>query len=324
MRRLIQLGGQIAALGYREDMDTARLSADAETMLFSVTQQRRGLGYSDMSVAANEYYDWMHRPIPDSGIDGFPTGITELDIETGGYQPGEHVVIAGPSSSGKSGLGFTIAYNAARLFGKRVGIFTLELARLQLTRRMLAMETHIPLGDLRRRNYGDRGARRVSEALGEISSLPIFTADVAELTPQTLKSIAMKMVAEQGVDALIIDQLSYMHSENKDIREQEVAACSRAVKEVARDCGVVTFLMAQTNSSQWTRADHVPNQNDLRESRGVYHDADFVLFVHRPIMFDNAADPEDATIYMGKGRETEAGKAIPVRWVAPETRFADQ
>lgn len=129
------------------------------------------------------------------------------------------------------------------------------------------------------------------------------------------------MVAQHRVDAIIIDQLSYIQAEGREIREQQVAAASRAVKLVAGDCNVATFLMAQLNSNQWQRENKEPNQNDLRESRGIYHDADFVLFVHRPFVFDKEADPKDATIIIGKAREGVANTSVPVQFIPEETRF---
>ena len=75
-------------------------------------------------------------------ITGVPSGFTDLDNLTAGFQNSDLIIIAARPSMGKTALALNIAFNAPRLQAPQVPVafFSLEMSKEQLVRRLLSSE----------------------------------------------------------------------------------------------------------------------------------------------------------------------------------------
>lgn len=268
LRRLISAGGEIAALGFSEDSDTAQVLDKAEQILFSISQRTMNKDFASIEQVLNEYYDRIetiqHSP---GSVIGVRTGFHDLDEVTGGLQKSDLLILAARPGVGKTSLSLGIAHNAAS-FGSRVGVFSLEMSREQLVQRLLAVETGVDSQRLRLGYLNDEEWQLVSEAIGRMAQMPIFIDDSAGLTIHEVRSKSRRLEAESGVDLLVIDYLQLMQgSARRDSnRVQEVSEISRGLKVLARELNIPIIACAQLSRAVESRTNHIPMLSDLRES----------------------------------------------------------
>jgi replicative DNA helicase len=268
LRRLISAGGEIAALGYSEDKETALVLDKAEQILFSISQRTSTKDFASIEQVLNEYYDRIeaiqHAP---GTVVGVTTGFHDMDEATGGLQKSDLIIIAARPGVGKTSWVLNAAHNAA-LKGSRVGVFSLEMSREQLVQRLLAIETGVDSQRLRLGYLNDEEWQHVSDAIGRLAQLPIFIDDSAGLTIHEIRSKSRRLEAEVGVDMLIVDYLQLMQgSARRDAnRVQEVSEISRGLKVLARELNIPVIACAQLSRAVESRTNHVPMLSDLRES----------------------------------------------------------
>jgi replicative DNA helicase len=325
LRRLISAGGEIAALGYSEDKETAQVLDKAEQILFSISQRTATRDFASIEEVLNEYYDRIesiqHAP---GSVVGVPTGFHDLDEVTGGFQKSDLIITAARPGVGKTSLILNVAHNAAER-GNRVGVFSLEMSREQLVQRLLAVETGVDSQRLRLGYLNDEEWQHVSDAIGSLAQMPIFIDDSAGLTIHEVRSKARRLEAESGVDMLIIDYLQLMQgSARRDSnRVQEVSEISRGLKVLARELNIPVIACAQLSRAVESRTNHVPMLSDLRESGSIEQDADIVMFIHREELYNPETEKKGiAELHIAKHRNGPL-TTVPLRFFNRTTKFAD-
>lgn len=112
LRKLISAGGEIAALGYSEDKETAQVLDKAEQILFGVSQRTSSKEFASIEQVLNEYYDRIEAIQNNPGtVVGVPTGFSDLDEVTGGLQPSDLIIMAARPGVGKCLPGHTLIDN---------------------------------------------------------------------------------------------------------------------------------------------------------------------------------------------------------------------
>lgn len=207
------------------------------------------------------------------------TGIGAYDRLTGGISEGQLCVIGARPSVGKSAFALTVAMHAARA-GKRILLVSLEMGEEEITRRMLAFSSGMPMGAIQAGQMSERVMRSVVEHEGVISTLPI-TLDTQSRTPAQVRRMAMRLRQQKGLDMVIIDYLQLMQSGRRaQNRAEEVGQISRALKEMAMDLKMPVVALAQLNRDS-QKLNRQPSMADLRESGNVEQDADQITLLHR-------------------------------------------
>jgi replicative DNA helicase len=266
-RRLITAGTEVVTLGYDEARDLDEVLDKAEQAIFDVAQSREVRDYQPISAVLERYFeriDFVHQHKGD--LLGVPTGFRDLDKLTGGLQKSDLIILAARPSTGKTSLALGFAYNAAVRFGQKVGIYSLEMSAEQLVQRLLAMETGVDSHRLRQGYIDDEEWDRVSRAFGKLAEARIFIDDTAGLSISELRSRARRLVAEQGLDLLLLDYLQLMQGRRTDNRVQEISEISRGLKALARELNLPVVALSQLSRAVEARTDHVPKLSDLRES----------------------------------------------------------
>lgn len=222
-----------------------------------------------------------------NGITGIPTGFTDLDKLTAGWQRGDLDVIAARPAAGKTAFALHLA-RAAATAGHSVVVFSLEMQEERLGDRWLVAATEdVDASHLRRGQLGTSELRQVREASCQLSQLPIRVEDSPVISMDHVRSVARMLKSKGGCDMVIVDylQLCDMKSDqNNRNREQEVAQATRKAKLMAKELDVPVLLLSQLNRMSEGRPDCRPLLSDLRESGAIEQDADMVMLLYRPAL----------------------------------------
>ncbi len=326
LRRLIQAGGKIAALGYDETDDVEQTLDQAEQELFSVSQRKGMQGFMPLAQIIDQYYEYLN-DVQERGPEmaGLPTHFIDFDRLTGGLHKSDLLIIAARPGVGKSSFAMSIAYNMAMMNSSSVGIFSLEMGRDQLLQRLLATFTGIDSQRLRTGKVSTQELQTIMDAMGQFSSAPIFIDDTPGITVNEVRSKARRLQAESGLDMLIIDYLQLMSGSGRrnDNRVQEVSEISRALTGLARELNIPVLALSQLSRAVEGRTSHVPMLSDLRESGSIEQDADIVMFIYREEMYDKDTDKKGiAEIHIAKHRNGPLG-VVNLFFDQRTTRFRD-
>jgi replicative DNA helicase len=267
LRKLIEAGGKITALGYDESQPLETTLDKAEAELFTISQRRSNQDFVHIGQIVNQLFTQIETLQDRRGdVVGVPTGYTDLDELTGGLQPSDLIILAARPSVGKTSLALSLAYNVAYQTNQTVGVFSLEMSRDQLVQRMLSMHTGIDMQRLRTGNLRGDELNLALEGMGVLSEIPIYIEDTPGLSINEVRSKARRLHAEAGVDLLMIDYLQLMSGRRSDNRVQEVSEISRGLKALAREIKVPLIALSQLSRAVEGRQSHIPMLSDLRES----------------------------------------------------------
>lgn len=259
------------------------------------------------------------------GITGVPSGFTDLDAFTQGFQPADLIIIGARPSVGKSSFTSDIARHVAihaAGFGN-VGFWSVEMSRQSLTLRNVIAQARVDGLRLRTGyvNHGDYD--RILQAAEQMRESGLFVDDSSGLRPMELRSKARRFAATKGLSLVIIDYLQLMQGdrgERYENRQLEVASISRTLKAIAKELQVPVIVVSQLTRKVEERAGKRPTLADLRESGALEQDADVVLFLHRPGYYDREADQGKAECIIAKQRNGPTG-VIDLTWLPHASRF---
>jgi replicative DNA helicase len=267
LRRLIDAGTRIVDIGFREGIDTEEALDAAERAVFDVSQSRQSRDFVSMGEVLDRFFDQIDYLQQHRGeVVGVATGYSDLDQLTGGMQRSDLIIVAARPSMGKTSLALGMAYGAAVVHGRTVGIFSLEMSAEQLVQRILSMETGVDTHRLRLGQIDDGEWDRISRAFGRLSEAPIYIDDTASASIMDVRSKARRLQSEQGLDMIVIDYLQLMSARRSENRVQEISEISRGLKGLARELNVPVVALSQLSRAVESRADHKPMLSDLRES----------------------------------------------------------
>ncbi len=285
LRKLIQAAGEIVAMGYEGAADIEALLGRAEDVLFRVRAGQPSRSFVSLREVLDTYLEERSAAeVSPLEVGGAPvvTGFEALDGALGGLQRSDLVILAARPSLGKSALAITMALNAARQ-GATVGIFSLEMSREQIALRLLSTEASVDGHLLRLGLLSEPDERKVLDAVGGLSDLPIYIDDTPFQSVVEMRSKARRLHLERkGLDLLIVDYLQLVNGGSRtDNRVQEIGEITRSLKGLARDLNCVVLAASQLSRAIEMRPTHRPQLSDLRESGSIEQDADIVAFIHR-------------------------------------------
>lgn len=227
---------------------------------------------------------------------GVPTGFDLLDNRTGGWRPGNMIVVGGRPGNGKTALGLQMAYAAARE-NRPVMFYSLEMSEEELCLRLLSHVTRIN-GHRLRTSTGLRDSERelITERSGPLSLLPLYVQDDPMRTISQIASEARRQArTERGLGALFIDYMQLITPDRagrgeKPSRQEQVAKMSRQIKQLAKDLQIPIVVLAQVGRDS-AKQGRPPRLEELRESGAIEQDADMCVFIHRPRSEEPVANP---------------------------------
>jgi replicative DNA helicase len=309
-RRMLTAANDIAKLAYQEYTPVDSVMDEAEKAIFGVSERRMTRDLQSIQQVLSDYYDRIDQLANrDEEILGVPTGFIDLDRLLGGLQPSDLLIVAGRPGMGKTAFMLSAAKNAAQTHKKHVAIFSLEMANEQLIQRLIAQETGIDSQRLRTGKLQEDEWPVFTHAIEVLSDTRIFLDDTPALTPLQLRTKCRRLHMEFQLDLIVVDYLQLMSGGIRtDNRVQEVSHISRNLKILARELNVPVLAAAQLSRAVEQRADKEPQLSDLRESGSLEQDADIVMFIHRPEMYEKDTSKKNiAQIKIAKHRNGPVG-----------------
>jgi len=319
-----------------EQSDTALdVLGDAEQRLLEVSQKgvTNGLQPIDQIVAHSfGSIDNLYKNARE--ITGLATDLHEFDRLTSGLQKSELIIIAARPSMGKTALAINMAQNAALNHGAIVAIFSLEMSRESLLRRMLASQAWVDQSNLQKGFISGEEQAKLRQALNQLLESHIYIDDSAgiSLTEMRAKARRLKQTAK-GLDLVLVDYLQLMSVSlpsnggkrgGYENRTQEVSAITRGLKALAKELEVPVVALSQLSRNSERREDKRPMLSDLRESGSIEQDADLVCFIHREGYYDHdVEDKAKSEIIIAKQRNGPTDTAI-VNFIDKFTRFENR
>ena len=315
LRRLIEVSTSIVSEAFEGRILAAELLDEAEHRIFQVSQQR---GHEGFTRIKELLWPTMERieALQKGGktITGVPSGFTDLDELTSGFQPADLVIVAARPSMGKTALVLNIAQHAAIEGNIPIAFFSLEMSKESLVQRLLTAEGRVDSQRLRKGMLKDDDFPRLARAAGILSAAPIWIDDTPGITLLEMRSKARRLKAESGMGMLVVDYLQLMQGPASESRQQEISVISRSLKALAKELSVPVIALSQLSRAPEQRAgDHRPQLSDLRESGAIEQDADVVMFIYRQEMYDGPTDKDGnsiegrAEVIVGKQRNGPTG-----------------
>jgi replicative DNA helicase len=329
-RDLIQIASQIHHDAYEDVTDVFELLDKTEQSIFQISDSNLKKNYDNMrNLMTRAIQELQTLKEHKDGLTGVPSGFTELDRMTSGWQKSDLVIIAARPGMGKTAFVVSALRNAAVDFKIPVAIFSLEMASIQLVNRMISAEAELESEKIKKGNLADHEWTQLVHKTSKLSSAPIFIDDTPAISILELRAKCRRLKAEHGIQVIVIDYLQLMRGEQGGNREQEIASISRALKGIAKELSVPVLALSQLSRSVETRGgDKKPQLADLRESGSIEQDADIVMFLYRPeyykITVDEEGMPTQGTgeVIIAKHRNGSTG-SVKLKFIGKYTKFAD-
>ena len=326
LRNLIHATHAIQERAFEGEEDADAILDGAESSIFTLAEERvrAGLIASKELVRAN--FDRLERIFREGkSITGVSTGYGELDKLTSGLQPSELLILAARPSQGKTALALNVAENIAIRAGLPVAIFSLEMSKESLLQRLVASVAQVDAHKFRTGHLGREDWRRMTEALSQIATAPLWVDDAGSTTVVELGAKSRRLKRDRGLSLLIVDYLQLISARGRfSNRNEEVSSITRGLKGLAKELQIPVLVLSQLTRAP-ERDERRPQLADLRESGAIEQDADVVMFIYRPNFFKLDALPEErdqAELLIAKQRN---GPTDRVKFVfkSRQTRFEE-
>ena len=329
-RELITASYEILHQAYDESVKVDDLVDNAQTKIFDAIQnnlKKEVQGIGDLINIAMSDIEKMQNSI---GLSGVPSGFQSLDAMTMGWQKSDLIILAARPAIGKTAFALNMARNAAVDHHMPVAVFSLEMSAVQLAKRLMTSESGLPAGKIK---GGSKLApyewEQLDYKLKNLSKAPLYIDDTPSIPVMEFRTKVKNLVKSKQVRLVVVDYLQLMQgpAELRGMREQEVAAISRTLKQTAKELDVPIIALSQLSrqSVQRSGGNGRPQLSDLRESGSIEQDADMVIFIHRPDALGLGPDPsstEETQIIIAKHRNGSVGE-LPMLFKSEQIRFVE-
>lgn len=327
-RRLSLLSMEVGQKSRTEGTDVYDVLDFAYSQLGEIQTETRGKTANAIWDFTKDVADKMIAQMP-GDLTGLPIGLP-LDKMTGGWQPGDYIIIGARPSMGKSVLGFQACLEPA-LRGIPTGFISLEMSKESVAKRLLISAANLDGTRARFGKLNEMEKERLAEAAARIATpgaLPIYIDDSPTTSAQDIRLLARKWIREYGIKMLVVDYLQITKGDRlrNDNREQEVSRISSTLKQTAKETGIPIIALAQLSRPQKGYKPKAPQLDDLRESGSIEQDADVVIFIHRPEYYgiketeEGASTAGLAELVVAKQRNGSVG-TIEHFWNRDQIRF---
>lgn len=327
LRRMIQAGTDIVRNAFEGAEDAKSLLDLAEQSIFDISESQITRGFQAIREVVKPVYAEA-RAMAQGGRAhlGVPSGFADLDSKLSGLQKGDLIIIASRPSMGKTSFCLNVAQNIAIDSKQPVAVFSLEMSRENLVHRLLCAEARVDSHALRSGYVAQRDWPNLTTAASLLSEAPIYIDDSPSLTVLEMRSRARRLHREVKLALIVIDYLQLVRATGTiENRQQEISLISRSLKALAKELHLPVIALSQLSREVEKRPGaHRPVLSDLRESGAIEQDADVVLFLYRPEVYEDIPENEGkAELIIGKQRNGPLG-TVHLTFIKNYTRFESQ
>ncbi len=323
LRKIIITSMGVIKKGVENKTETENILNELQEDIIKISERRIRKGFLHSSELIQSTLDEVESIQKSGESEGLKTGFSELDNITAGFQKGELIIIAARPSMGKTALALNIASKIAVDSEKSVGFFSIEMSKIQIMMRLIALETKINISALRtgKPHLNQKEWNDLELAASRLKKANLFIDDSASLSIIEMKTRARRLKNERGLDIVFVDYLQLIKASRdlvrrNDSRAQEVAVITASLKEMAKELEIPVVALAQLNRAPEQRGSKKEGGmkyqlSDLKESGAIEQDADVVIFLHREEQ--NNKDTErkgEADLNIAKQRNGPTGRIV--------------
>jgi replicative DNA helicase len=331
LRGLIHAANGMISKALDQEDEAGEILDGAEADIFSLSEARISQDLMKLSEIVRQSFPEGLDSLYEAGrrITGVETHYTDLDDKTAGFQPSDLIIIAARPSMGKTAFAINIAENVAVMDQRPVAIFSLEMSKEALLRRMICSQSRVDSHKFRTGFLGKEDLAKIRTGIDALLQAPMYIDDTPGISLTELRAKARRLKRQHGLDMIVVDYLQLMSAtapggKRYENRTQEVSAISRGLKAIAKELRVPLVALSQLSRAPETRGtkDNEPKLSDLRESGSIEQDADVVMFIHRPEYYDrdNPDIKGDANLIIGKQRNGPTD-TVKLTYINQWTRF---
>lgn len=325
-RLLIKTAAEMVASAHDETIEGNVVIEEAEKKIFEITDANVGLSYKNAGEVVYKTIDAIekHYKIKDE-YTGIPSGFSDLDQMTSGFQNSEFIIIGARPSIGKTAFALTMAANMAIDRKISIGFFSLEMSDMALMQRLVSAEARINSKSLRTGMLKMSDFSKLTNAGSKIFEAPFFIDDTPNMKLLQIRSTARRLKAQEDVKIIFIDYIGLIEPENKNRapRHEQIGEISRSLKALARELEIPIICLSQVGRQAEGES---PKLSDLRESGSIEQDADVVMFLHRSRKStdkEEKSNDRDTKLIVAKQRNGPVGN-VDLVFIPEYTRFESQ
>jgi replicative DNA helicase len=337
LRQLINICSTAITRAADQGEEAFEILNAAESGLLEVTERGITRGFASIPEIVRDSFGTIDNLYKEGReVTGLATHFTDFDKMTSGLQASELIIIAARPSMGKTAWAINIAQNAAVHGGKVVAVFSLEMSKESLLRRMLASQALVDSQKIQKGFLLREDQQKLTLALEQLAESRLFIDDTPGISLTEMRAKARRLRQMSGsLDLVVVDYLQLMTASTSgpggkryENRTQEVSAISRGLKALAKELQVPVIALSQlSRASEQRGGDKKPMLSDLRESGSIEQDADVVAFIHRESYYNRdengQPDPDTegkAEIIIAKQRNGPTG-SVHLAYLSKCTRF---
>jgi len=322
LRDLISASHQISKKAFDAGDAVGSILDEAEQSIFNLTEQKDTKIYAHIEPILADTVKRLESIAANPGsVVGVPSGIIDLDKVTSGFQKSDLIIIAGRPSMGKTALALSVARNAAVENNSPVAIFSLEMSSDQLGTRLLASEGKIDQSQARSGRLPKAQWKNINIASGKLAQAPLYIDDTPALSILDLRSRARRLKRERNIELIVVDYLQLMQGPKTENRQYEISSITQSLKALAKELDIPIIALSQLSRAVESRTDKRPQLSDLRESGAIEQDADVVIFLYRPYLYNQKDEEKGLAFLIVAKQRNGPTKTVRATFVDAYTRF---
>lgn len=329
-REVIRVSSEAITDSFDETTDAFELTEKLLTDIYNINGNSNETVKESNTVVLRRLRKEIEQAKTLQGLTGLPSGIQALDRITGGYQKSDLIIKAGRPGMGKSSQALCEANFMANKMGKKILFFSLEMSHIQLMRKLVAVNSDIPLNKMKDGNMSSDDWNVYNNAVSEMMTDNLTIDDTPGISLTNLRKKAKKRAIKHGLDGIYIDYLQLMtHNVGNGNAEQEINLISRGLKGLAKELNIPVIALSQLSRAVEARGGaKKPQLSDLRGSGAIEQDADIVQFLYRPEYYGMLED-DDGNSTLNKGyliiakNRNGSLKDVPMKFIDYLTKFSD-
>jgi len=316
LRELSMMAGQVQQMVNTKESDPFKVADTVQNTIDTIL--------NNMSREPVSYGSLITKTLVEIGNQsgkpqGAPSGWVELDHVSSGMTPGELWIVAGRPGMGKTALAVALLQAHAMQGGGGL-MFSLEMENKALAMRMISGNSGLPAHLFRQGKISQETLSDLLKRTEQADRMKLWFEDTPGITIEKIRARVKTMKKKHNISCVVCDYIGLVQPSNqKEIREQQIAHISRTAKSIAKECGVTFIMLAQLNRQSEHRADKRPMLSDLRESGAIEQDADLVMFPYRPAYYEAQGGPltgeESAELIIAKNRNGAANMSLGITFV---------
>jgi replicative DNA helicase len=322
-RNLIKLSAELNSKARDESVESGLVLDEAQARIFDITQNRQSVSYKSVKELLPETIKTIEKLYKNkNAFTGVPSGLTDLDTMTSGFQDSELIIIGARPSVGKTALALSMASHVAVKEHIPCAFFSLEMADMAIMQRLISSEARIASNKIRTGLIKPSDFTALMDAAGRIYEAPLYIIDMPNMKLLDLRTMVRRLKAEKDIKIAFIDYLTLITHENADLpRWEQISSISRSLKALARELKMPIVALSQLKREAEGKQ---PSLSDLRESGSIEQDADLILFLHRDRETNKSKEEQSSMIetelIVAKQRNGPVGKTT-IAFLPSYTRF---